>query len=148
MSFKQDFEKTMNKELQEDHMDPPPAIDIEMQHQHQQQPGPPPPPMTIFPSYPAAPQARSGVYVPAPLFALFAAIFLFESGILFVYTVVALWNTLPGTIKPVVIPPATCNCPAAVPQMMVAPNGWVSPPPMPQTCLFFLRLEIFQARTD
>ncbi|KAF1345435.1 hypothetical protein BDV97DRAFT_402020 [Delphinella strobiligena] len=114
-SFKQAFEKNLNDELEKDHKDPPPAIDIEMQ---QDAPfNPPfhgPAPTRVYPSYPPK---RSGVNVPTFLFALFIAVFIFESAILFVYTCVALWNTVPRPASPASAPPA-CNCPAAAPMII------------------------------
>lgn len=121
MSFKQEFEKNLNKELEADDRDsraypPPPPIDIEMQQG--------PPPAQVFPSYPPPPRRRSGMYVPTCLFALFFIVFLFESGVLFIYTVVALWNTTgPAHVPP---PPSACNCPVAAP-MIVYPNGGALP---------------------
>ncbi|GAB7352819.1 hypothetical protein MBLNU459_g3434t1 [Dothideomycetes sp. NU459] len=121
MDFKQTFEKHVNKELGEQ-SDPPSAIDVEVPQD--------PPPVHSFPSYPPQPYIppprRSGMYVPTPIFVLFILLFLFESSVLFVYTVVALYNTLPASFMPVQQPPH-CDCPATNEHapINVAPNIWL-----------------------
>ncbi|KAJ9623454.1 hypothetical protein H2203_005714 [Taxawa tesnikishii (nom. ined.)] len=122
MSFKRAFERHLNKELEaaEDHEDrppPPPPIDIEIQQD--------PLPVHVFPSYPPPTQQRSGMYVPTPLFILFILVFLFESSVLFVYTVIGLYNAVPSLPIGALQAPPTCNCPAPAvqfPAINVAPN--------------------------
>jgi hypothetical protein len=102
MSFVPAFEKELNKHLQQEQEQDqdsklyPPPLDLEAQDSSP--PLPPPPPHT-FPSYPEQHYQRNrggGMYIPTPIFILFLLVLIFESCILFVYTVVALYNTLPG----------------------------------------------------
>lgn len=121
MDCKKSFEKHLDKEL-EAQSDPLPAVDVEIPQD--------PPPIHSFPSYPvqsyiSAPR-RSGMYVPTPLFVLFILLFLFESGVLFVYTVVALYNTLPASLVPVPSPRYDCQNGNEHQPINVAPNIWVS----------------------
>ncbi|THZ99927.1 hypothetical protein D6C83_09045 [Aureobasidium pullulans] len=94
MSFKKTFERHLNKEL-EDNQDnalyPPQLSPKDLESQS---PPPPPPqlPPQVFPSYP---ERRGGMNIPTPIFILLILVLLVESCIIFVYTVVALWNTLP-----------------------------------------------------
>ncbi|KAI9696885.1 MAG: hypothetical protein M1820_007960 [Bogoriella megaspora] len=68
-----------------------------------------PPPPQVFPSYPP-PTRRWGVFIPWWLLALIILLFLFESSIIFVYTIVGLWKET----APVVLSAAGlangCNC--------------------------------------
>ncbi|KAK4996265.1 hypothetical protein LTR66_004091 [Elasticomyces elasticus] len=115
MSFKQDFERQLNKEL-EANSTPPPSIDCEFQ------PTPPPvqtfagypqAPIHTFESYPRAQARRSGMHISTPMFVLFVLVFLFESGVLFVYTVIGLYNATPSIVVPMspAVQHSACNCP-------------------------------------
>jgi len=118
MSFKQTFEKNLNKELEDEHPEPsspPPPIDVEYQQNL--------PPPQVFASYPPPPR-RSGVHIPTPFFFLLVLLFLFESGIIFVYTLVGLFNTLPAGIIP--MPGQACNCAPTTAPINVVPNIYVS----------------------
>ncbi|KAK0280536.1 hypothetical protein LTR91_024476 [Friedmanniomyces endolithicus] len=68
------------------------------------------PPAREFESYPA-PSRKSGIWMPTPLFVLFAVILLFESTLLFAYTTIGLYNNLPSGFIP-----------ATAPAINIAPN--------------------------
>jgi hypothetical protein len=55
-------------------------------------------PTREFESYPLQPTRRSGVYIPKPVFWAVFAIFLFESAVLFAYTVIGLINNISPTL--------------------------------------------------
>lgn len=90
-------------------------------------PPPPPPPQReyIRVDYPE-PQKKSGVFLPMPLFIVFAAILFIESTILFAYTVIGLYNNAPaklflwagqsGAVA------AACNFGPQQPAVNIAPN--------------------------
>ena len=63
------------------------------------------------------PQRKSGIWLPTPLFIVFAVILLFESTILFAYLVIGLYNTMPARLVP-----SGCNCEADKPAINIAPN--------------------------
>lgn len=121
MDCKKSDEKRLEKDL-EDQPDHSPAVDVQIPQD--------PLPIHSFPSYPAqsyiSHPRRSGMYVPMPLFILFILLFLFESSVLFVYTVVALYNTLPASLVPVPSPHYNCQTGSDHPPINVAPNIWVS----------------------
>ncbi|KAK8217340.1 hypothetical protein M8818_001593 [Zalaria obscura] len=118
MGFQQAFEKELNKDLEE-HRGPSPPIDIVYQQD--------PPQAHTFVSYPPPPR-RSGMWVPTYLLVLFVLVLLFESSILFVYTIVALYNTLPASLIPVnAVQVPACSCPSSgfvehLPGINSAPN--------------------------
>ncbi|KAK0943563.1 hypothetical protein LTR48_005419 [Friedmanniomyces endolithicus] len=70
----------------------------------------PAPPAREFESYPT-PSRKSGIWMPTPLFVLFAVILLFESTLLFAFTVIGLYNNLPSRLIP-----------SAAPAINIAPN--------------------------
>lgn len=81
-----------------------------------------------FESYPV-PKRKSGVFLPTPLFVLFAVILLFESTILFAYTVIGLYANLPSQLMHT--NSVGCNCaPAAEAQhaVNIAPNFIIQQP--------------------
>nr|POE63464.1 hypothetical protein CFP56_04367 [Quercus suber] len=95
-------------------------------------PPPPPPGPHHFESYPVATRKRrSGVYLPTPLFVLFVCILLFESTLLFAYTVIGLYANLPSQL--VHMNTMGCSCATADTQRAVniAPN-FVMQQPMPE----------------
>jgi len=101
----------MNKELedlQRDAHPTPPLSHVEMGHQQFPSSPPPPPLPQFFPSYPVE-LRRSGVYIPIPLFILVVLVFFFESSILFVYTTVALYKTVPAAFIPFGVSGSGCN---------------------------------------
>ncbi|KAK5113874.1 hypothetical protein LTR85_010407 [Meristemomyces frigidus] len=81
---------------------------------------PVPQPPRQFESYPE-PKRKSGVFLPTPLFIILAVILLFESTVLFAYTVIGLYNNLPSRLVPGA---AGCACEGIDRQPMVniAPN--------------------------
>jgi hypothetical protein len=46
------------------------------------------------------PKKKSGVYIPTPLFVVLAIVLLFESTLLFAYTLIGLYNNLPNGVLP------------------------------------------------
>ncbi|KAK5675783.1 hypothetical protein LTS10_011510 [Elasticomyces elasticus] len=80
---------------------------------------PPPLPMRQFESFPE-PKNRSGIWMPNSLFVLFAVILLFESTLLFAYTVIGFYNNMPTGFMPSA--PAACNCENSRPAINIAPN--------------------------
>ena len=59
----------------------------------------PPLPPRAFESYPE-PKRKSGVFVPMPLLVIFAVVLVFESTLLFAYTVIGLYNNMPSRLMP------------------------------------------------
>lgn len=71
------------------------------------------PPSQVFASYPPIRNRRWGLFVPAWLIALFLLVFLFESSVLFIYTIVGLYKeTAPVVLSAVSAAglPSSCNC--------------------------------------
>ncbi|KAF7188347.1 hypothetical protein HII31_10411 [Pseudocercospora fuligena] len=60
----------------------------------------PPPPREYVREYYPEPKRKSGVFIPMPLFIIFAIILFFESTILFAYTVIGLYNNAPSRLFP------------------------------------------------
>ncbi|KAF2725472.1 hypothetical protein K431DRAFT_342917 [Polychaeton citri CBS 116435] len=86
----------------------------------------PTPPTPIFESYPQSRQRSAGIFVPLPLLIIIAVLFLFESTVLFAYTIIGLYNTAPSRFLGLMNIPADndaamCNCPAADHQPAQAP---------------------------
>ncbi|KAF2769321.1 hypothetical protein EJ03DRAFT_351466 [Teratosphaeria nubilosa] len=67
---------------------------------------------------------RSGVFLPTPVFVLFVIILIFESTLLFAYTVIGLYNNLPQRLVPAAGRTETCNCGTQdkQPAVNIAPN--------------------------
>ncbi|EME80224.1 uncharacterized protein MYCFIDRAFT_212000 [Pseudocercospora fijiensis CIRAD86] len=63
-------------------------------------PAPQPPPREYVREYYPEPKRQSGVFIPMPLFIIFAIILFFESTILFAYTVIGLYNNAPSRLFP------------------------------------------------
>ncbi|KXT06288.1 hypothetical protein AC578_9133 [Pseudocercospora eumusae] len=63
-------------------------------------PTPQPPPREYVREYYPEPKRKSGVFIPMPLFIIFAIILFFESTILFAYTVIGLYNNAPSRLFP------------------------------------------------
>ncbi|KAK5132560.1 hypothetical protein LTR08_008877 [Meristemomyces frigidus] len=80
----------------------------------------PPLPPRAFDGYPER-KRKSGVFLPTPLFFIFAIILVFESTLLFAYTVIGLYNNLPSRLVPV---GAGCACELMdrQPAVNIAPN--------------------------
>ncbi|EMC91124.1 hypothetical protein BAUCODRAFT_39258, partial [Baudoinia panamericana UAMH 10762] len=148
MPFSQVFEKHMNSEMRADteqqqsrgkkaDLPPPPTPDEEaIDAEYSEKKDCPPRFSTLFESAPSSParkfesypppKRRSGVWLPMPLFVLLCVILLFESTLLFAYTVIGLYNNLPTRF---VAPNAAgCNCRDDKPAINIAPNFF-----MPQT---------------
>ncbi|KAK3114289.1 hypothetical protein LTR53_007539 [Teratosphaeriaceae sp. CCFEE 6253] len=79
----------------------------------------PPTPTRNFESYPS-PARKSGIWLPTSLFVLFAVVLLFESTLLFAYTVIGLYHNLPAGLISTM--PQGCNCEARQPTVNIAPN--------------------------
>lgn len=83
-----------------------------------------PPPHEQVQHYYPKPERKSGVFMPMPLFILFAVILFFESTILFAYTVIGLYNNAPSRIFPWAGPGAASAvaCDVSQPAINIAPN--------------------------
>jgi hypothetical protein len=103
-------------------------------------------PTRAFESYPQQPTRRSGVYVPKPVFWAIFAIFLFESAVLFTYTVIGLINNISPTLihtnsAGVVV--AGCDCNSQ--PINISPNFYMpqaSRVPVVETTTLRLRLRL------
>ncbi|KAK5711204.1 hypothetical protein LTR17_018492 [Elasticomyces elasticus] len=80
---------------------------------------PPPLPTRQLESFPE-PKNRSGIWMPTSLFVLFTLILLFESTLLFAYTVIGFYNNMPTGFMPSAA--AACNCETNKPAINIAPN--------------------------
>jgi hypothetical protein len=79
----------------------------------------------VIREYIPEPKRKAGVFMPMPLFILFAAILFFESTILFAYTIVGLYNNAPSRIFPWAGPgtaSAVCETGQKSPAINIAPN--------------------------
>ncbi|KAK4500226.1 hypothetical protein PRZ48_008413 [Zasmidium cellare] len=92
-------------------------------------PAPPPPqqaPREYVQEYYPRPEKKSGVFMPMPLFIVFAVILLFESTILFAYTVIGLYNNAPSRLFPWAgqgaAVAAACDCTEHQPAINISPN--------------------------
>ncbi|KAK5693409.1 hypothetical protein LTR97_009978 [Elasticomyces elasticus] len=140
MPFKQMFEKRVNADMQGENSyaqeskkarpsTPQPemeAEDLDLSEKKERPPrfstlfaNPPPLSMRQPESFPE-PKNRSGIWMPTSLFVLFAVILLFESTLLFAYTVIGFYNNMPTGFMPSA--PAACNCEANKPAINIAPN--------------------------
>ncbi|KAK4952053.1 hypothetical protein LTR10_009973 [Elasticomyces elasticus] len=140
MPFGQVFEKRVNADMQGENSyaqeskkarpsTPQPemeAEDLDLSEKKERPPrfstlfaNPPPPPMRQPESFPE-PKNKSGIWMPTSLFVLFAVILLFESTLLFAYTVIGFYNNMPTGFMPSA--PAACNCEANKPAINIAPN--------------------------
>ncbi|KAF2480583.1 hypothetical protein BDY17DRAFT_195144 [Neohortaea acidophila] len=97
--------RTKSPEDNEDYYDPTKEQDAELSEKGQKpprfstvfttsNPPAPTPPRTIYPDT-HAPQRKSGVFLPTPLFLLLAALLFLESTALFAYTIIGLYNNRP-----------------------------------------------------
>ncbi|KAK4540260.1 hypothetical protein LTR36_009665 [Oleoguttula mirabilis] len=95
----------------------------------------PPQPPRQFESYPE-PKRKSGVFLPTPVFTIIAVILLFESTVLFAYTVIGLYNNLPVRLVPGA---AVCACEGIdrQPTVNIAPNFIMPQAQAPQTVTVF-----------
>ncbi|KAK3641311.1 hypothetical protein LTR56_011339 [Elasticomyces elasticus] len=140
MPFGQVFEKRVNADMQGENSyaqeskkarpsTPQPemeAEDLDLSEKKERPPrfstlfaNPPPPPMRQPESFPE-PKNKSGIWMPTSLFVLFAVILLFESTLLFAYTVIGFYNSMPTGFMPPA--PAACNCETNKPAINIAPN--------------------------
>ncbi|EME39441.1 hypothetical protein DOTSEDRAFT_75199 [Dothistroma septosporum NZE10] len=89
-------------------------------------PPPPPPQRGYIPDYYPPPQRKSGVFLPMPLFIVFAVILFLESTILFAYTVIGLYNNAPARLFPWAghggAVATACNYGPQQPAVNIAPN--------------------------
>ena len=91
------------------------------------QAAPPPRPREYVQEYYPPPERRRGVFMPMPLFVVFAAILFFESTILFAYTVIGLYNNAPARLFPWAgqgghTETVACNCDEKQAAVNFAPN--------------------------
>ncbi|TKA77595.1 hypothetical protein B0A55_03142 [Friedmanniomyces simplex] len=141
MPSRQVLEKRANSDMQEENSDdqyaqepreermPTPQLDAETEDADMSEKKDRPPrfstlfgvaptlPAREFESYPE-PQRKSGIWMPTPLFVLFAVILLFESTLLFAYAIIGLYSNL-GLVPS---GPASCNCESNRPAINIAPN--------------------------
>lgn len=88
-------------------------------------PQPQPAPREYVQEYYPRPEKKKGVFIPMPLFIIFAVILFFESTILFAYTVIGLYNNAPSRLFPWAgqgTSAAACDCGEHQPAVNIAPN--------------------------
>lgn len=118
---------------------PSPRLDIDDQEIHDKKDRPPrfstlfgtpphsPPQREYVREYYPPPErkSRSGVFLPMPLFIVFAIILFFESTLLFAYTVIGLYNNAPSSLFPWAghsTAVTSCECGEQQPSINFAPN--------------------------
>lgn len=158
MSFKLDFERGVNKMLQREDqhrpIDGPEAEEPNLKKRydaaspvHEEEDcelaakkDTPPRFSTLFTAAPAPviverdpprEKKRSGVFIPMPIFILLAALFFFMSTLLFVYTIIGLYNNRPAGLVnfggPSPAPIDACDCADKHAGINIAPNFVMGP---------------------
>lgn len=154
MPFKQVFERTLNRAMQEGEAGRAPRDDAaeeanikkfheatkakledeEVDEEMSEKKDRPPRFSTLFATPPSAPQVvetygpppkrKSGIYIPTSLFIVLGLILLFESTLLFAYTMIGLYNNLPSRFQPFAGPASltACDCSEKQPAINIAPN--------------------------